>query len=58
MRRPKTLGLDDEESLVRVAKAALTRELGLDAEHLLQDFVEVTDVAAGTCLMKQDSHKV
>lgn len=43
----------------RVAIAAFSRELGLEEkeETLLKD-MEVWEVAAGTCLMKQDSHKV
>lgn len=42
-----------------MAIGAFSRELGLEEkeEMLLKD-LEVLEVTAGTCLMKQDSHKV
>jgi len=36
---------------------AFSKELGLDNEELLEEHVEVVEVSAGSCLMKQDSTK-
>ncbi|XP_044016659.1 neuropathy target esterase sws isoform X4 [Aphidius gifuensis] len=48
----------DETDLVRIAKEAFIRELGLEEDYVLKDgTVQIREVPAGTYLMKEESNK-